>query len=249
MTDPVWTDIRNIIEAAIVNAPRSLQKRIGPSELGVECDQCLAHMLAGTPERPEAAWLPFIGTAVHSELEGVFLRHEFTRADLNMPGRWFPEHRVSVGAVAGVEITGSTDLYDTQTGTVIDFKCVGTTTLRSAKAHGASLQYSRQAQLYGKGWQDEGYAVNTVMILYLPRNSLTLAESYPWVAPYDRSVALDTLERADGMAKAIEIHGLDQVLAGMPEHTFTGFSCKRFAATSAAATPNLNTDAPFGALV
>lgn len=243
MTDQVWTDIRGIVEAAIINAPRSLQTRIGPSELGNPCDRCLAHKLAGTPERPEAAWLPFIGTAVHTELECIFLRHEITRADLGMSGRWFPEHRVTVGTVGGVEISGSTDLFDTETGTVIDFKCVGDTTIKKAKAHGASLVYSRQAQLYAKGWADDGYDVNTTTILYLPRNSLSLSSTYVWSAPYDRQVAIDTLARADTIAAAITTLGLDQVLAGMPEHTFEEFSCKRFA------TPTVNNDAPFGALV
>jgi len=243
MTEQVWADARHVIEAAMLNAPRTLQTRIGPSELGNPCDRCLTHKLAGTPERPEAAWLPQIGTAVHEWLEGVFLRHEFTRTDLGMPGRWLPEHRVTVGTVGGVEISGSTDLFDTQTGTVIDFKVVGATTLKKAKAHGASLIYTRQAMLYGKGWQDDGYTVNTVMILFLPRNSVSLSDTYPWSAPYDRQVALDTLARADDIADAIDDRGFEQVLAGMPEHTFDEFSCKRFA------TPNLNTDAPFGALV
>jgi len=246
MTDLVWTDVRNIIEASIINAPRSLQTRIGPSELGNPCDRCLAHKLAGTPERPEAAWLPFIGTAVHEKFEGIFLGHEFTRADLGMPGRWLPEHRVTVGTVNGIEITGNTDLFDTQTGTVIDFKCVGTTTIKKAKAHGASLVYSRQAQLYAKGWADDGYTVNTTTILYLPRNSVSLADTYVWSAPYDRQIALDAIGRANLIAVAIAANGLEAVLAGMAEHTFEEFSCKRFA------TPivnNTTSSAPFGALV
>jgi hypothetical protein len=243
MSDPLWTDLRGIIEASMLNAPRSLQKRIGPSELGNPCTACLAHKLAGTPERPEAAWLPQIGTACHEWLEGVFLRHEFTRADLSLQGRFLPEHEVTVGVVGGVSITGSTDLFDTHTGTVVDWKVVGTSTINKAKAHGASLTYQRQAHLYGKGWTADGYTVNTVMIVFLPRNAISLADTYVWSAPYDPQVALDTLERADGLAKAIAIHGLTTVLAGLPEHTFDEFSCKRFAS------PTINADAPFGALV
>ena len=238
----VPTQLRTIIEAAMVNAPRSLQKRIGPSELGIECGRCLAHKLAGTPERPEAAWLPQIGTAVHEWLEGVFLRHEFTRADLGMPGRYLPENRVTVGAINGMDISGSTDVLDIASGTVIDWKIVGTTTLRTTKAHGASLQYQRQAMLYGKGWEDAGYTVKSVLIYFLPRNSVSLADAVPWQAPYNRAVAVDTLAHADSLIKAIATQGLDAVLAGMPEHTFTGFTCKKYA------TPNLNNAAPFGAL-
>ena len=238
----VPTQLRTIIEAAMVNAPRSLQKRIGPSELGIECGRCLAHKLAGTPERPEAAWLPQIGTAVHEWLEGVFLRHELTRANLGMPGRYLPENRITVGVINGMDISGSIDVLDIASGTVVDWKIVGTTTLKSAKAHGASLQYQRQAHLYGKGWEDAGYTVKSVLIYFLPRNSISLSDAVPWQAPYDRQVALDTIARADNLARSIAAQGLDAVLAGLPEHTFEGFSCKKFA------TPNTNTAAPFGAL-
>jgi hypothetical protein len=242
--DPVLVpaQLRTIIEAAMVNAPRSLQKRIGPSELGIECGRCLAHKLAGTPERPEAAWLPQIGTAVHEWLEGVFLRHELTRADLGIPGRYLPENKITVGNVGHQSISGSTDVFDVASGTVVDWKIVGTTTLRTTKARGASLQYQRQAHTYGKGWEDAGYTVKSVLIYFLPRNAMTLADAVPWQAPYDRQIALDTIARADDMADDIDDRGLDAVLASLPEHTFEGFSCKKFA------TPNTNTDAPFGAL-
>jgi len=246
MTEQVWADARHVIEAAMLNAPRTLQTRIGPSEIGNPCDRCLAHKLAGTPERPEAAWLPQIGTAVHGWLESVFLNHETTRVALGMPGRWLSEHRVTVGIIGGVEISGSTDLFDTDTGTVIDFKVVGATTIKKAKAYGASLVYSRQAQLYAKGWADDGYTVNTTTILYLPRNSVSLADTYVWSAPYDRQIALDAIGRANLIAVAIAANGLEAVLAGMAEHTFEEFSCKRFA------TPivnNTTSSAPFGALV
>jgi len=245
MTDPVWADARRIIEAAMTNAPRSLQVRIGPSELGIECDRCLAHKLAGTPEKRDAAWLPFIGTAVHAELESIFLRQEYTRADLGLPTRWLPEHRVTVGTVGGVEITGSTDLFDSETGTVMDWKVVGATTIKKAKAHGASLVYSRQAQLYAKGWADDGYQVNTTMILFLPRNSVSLADAYIWSAPYDRSIAEGVLARADGIAKDIALAGLQNVLDNLDPHTGEGFSCARMPDYTR---PIPTSSTPFGAL-
>lgn len=237
----VWPQVRHILEAAMMNTPRSLQKQIGPSELGVECDQCLANMLAGTPKHPEAAWLPQIGTAVHAWAEMVMLAHEFTRADLGMGSRYLPETRVTVGNVNGIPITGSIDLFDIASGTVIDYKIVGTTTLKKSKAHGASVQYQRQGMLYAKGMEDAGYTVTSVAILFLPRNSISLSEAYPWQAPYNRQTALDTLEHADSIAKAIAALGLDQTLAAMPGHTFEGFSCKKFATP-----PTTTNGAPFG---
>lgn len=118
----VHADLLDVVEAAMLHQPRTLQTRIGPSEIGMDCVRCLAHKLAGTPERPEAAWLPYLGTAVHEELSTVFIRHEHTRQDLGLPPRFLSEHRVTVGTIGGQEITGSTDLFDIHTGTIVDFK-------------------------------------------------------------------------------------------------------------------------------
>jgi hypothetical protein len=246
--DPKHTahELRTIIEAAIEHQPRSLQLAIGPSELGNECERCLAHKLAGTPESRDAAWLPFIGTAVHEQLEQIILAHENTRASLGMPGRFLTENRVTVGQVGGVAITGSTDLFDTHTGTVIDWKCVGTTTLRKAKGSGASTVYRRQAHLYGKGWQDAGYTVNTVLIYFLPRNAVSLADGCPWAEPYDRADAEATLQRADNLAKAVGALGLEQVLAGLPPHHGDGFSCRRMPDYAPQVASSLDPSNPFG---
>jgi hypothetical protein len=236
-------ELRTILEAAMTNHPRTLQTRIGPSELGNPCDRCLAHKLGGTPDRPEAAWLPQIGTAVHEWAEMVILRHEFTRAALGMPPRFLPEHKVTVGQIRGQDITGHSDVFDTHTGTVIDWKVVGTTTLRQAKAHGPSLGYSRQAQLYGKGWEDAGHQVTTVCIYYLPRNSVSLSDGYAWTAPYDRHDAERTLARANALAARIHIQGLLPVLDTLPPHTGQEFTCKRAPDYRA---PTTNPSDPFG---
>ena len=73
MEEPrLWPEIRQLIEADIQNAPRELQREIGPSELGTDCVHCLAAKLAGWPERRSPGWLPFIGTCVHEHFEQMF---------------------------------------------------------------------------------------------------------------------------------------------------------------------------------
>lgn len=48
MEEPrLWPEIRQLIEADIANAPRELQREIGPSELGTDCVHCLAAKLVG----------------------------------------------------------------------------------------------------------------------------------------------------------------------------------------------------------
>jgi hypothetical protein len=227
----------------MVSVPRHTQKLIGPSELGNPCDRCLAHRLGGTPQRPQAAWLPQIGTAVHEWAEMVLLRHEAARAKLGMPGRFLLEHQVTVGQIRGEDITGCSDVFDTHTGTVVDWKVVGGTTLKQAKAHGPSPGYQRQAHLYGKGWQDAGFHVTTVCVYYLPRNAVSLSESYAWMDPYSRQVAEVTLLRADLLAARIAAEGMLPVLEQLPPHTGQEFTCKR---APDYRTPTTNPSDPFG---
>lgn len=224
----VAADIRRVVEAAMVNAPRSLQKTIGPSELGMTCIRCLTHKLAGTEPRREAAWLPFIGTAVHEKLESIFEAQEATRADLGLPRRYYSEQRVTVGSINGIPVTGSTDLFDTATGTVVDFKIVGTTTLRKVKAAGASAQYRTQASLYGLGWQAAGHDVHQVLVYFLPRNSVTLADGIAWSAPFDPAPGRAALARATTILQLIAAAGLDVALDAAGPHTDDGFTCRGF---------------------
>ena len=149
------------IEEAITNHPRSLQKTIGPSEIGTECDHCLGAKLAEWNQiREGGAWLPTVGTAVHSWLADTFVAaNEAWRQDTGETGtRWLVEHRVDVGD----DVLGSCDLYDRVTCTLIDWKIVAATTLRTAKGDGPSEQYRVQSHLYGRGWTRRGLDVDTL---------------------------------------------------------------------------------------
>lgn len=191
-------DVRTIIENAITHHPRSLQKKIGPSEIGTACDHCLAAKLAGWPQTERGiAWLPTIGTAVHAWAEEAMNEHEAARNANHTTGRrWLTEQRTMVGHIGGQEIWGSTDLVDLVTGTVIDYKIVGANTLKSAKA-GPSPVYQVQADLYAKGWNDAGIRIDHVAIAYLPRNAVSLDSAIWWTAPHDRTRAETALVRAN----------------------------------------------------
>lgn len=222
--DTTWREYRTLIEDALTNQPRTLQTRIGPSELGNPCDRCLILKLGGTEETRDVAWLPFVGTAVHGELEGIFAQ---ANAGLESV-RWLVESQVSVGTVGGVDITGHADLFDLATGEVTDWKIVGKSTLTKVKANGPTPTYRQQAHLYGRGFTRRGLQVNRVRIAFLPRNEPSLAGAHIWSEPYDESIALAALARADMFATAIAMLGLDTVLAQAPPHVGTEFSCARF---------------------
>lgn len=193
---------------AIMNSPRSLQINPGPSEIGTPCTRLLGYKLLGIPERPRVpAWKAFVGTGGHLALEDVFDRYNLANAQyLDGQERFYIETRVNVGEVNGIAITGSCDLYDRVTGTVVDHKFPGPSMLEGYRRKGPGPQYRKQAHLYGRGWQRAGLPVTRVMIAFLPRHG-ELADAYIWSEPYDEQVALDALQRLEGVDIAVKALG------------------------------------------
>ena len=223
---PSLQEARTLIEHSILNQPRSLQKRVGPSELGTPCEHCLAAKLAGWEKtETDVPWLPFIGTAVHAALEEMFIQYEAVNNAINTTGkRYLTEHRSVVGVVDGVEITGSVDLVDLAAGITIDWKCVGITTLREAKK-GPSDVYRGQAHLYAKGLIAAGFDIRHVAIAYLPRNAISLADAVWWTEPYNPEIPAEILARANRLAvnvramESISIQARDDYIKSLPRHT------------------------------
>lgn len=207
----------SLIRTAITEHPRSQQKLIGPSELGHPCARRIGYKLLGHPEREgEPNWKATVGTALHSWLEGVLDGANIDYEQRTKAGeeRFYTEQRVTVGQVNGVDIDGSCDVYDRATATVIDWKSVGPTQLTKYKRFGPGAQYRAQAHLYGRGWQAQGLPVDTVMIVFLPRNG-ELAETYVWHEYYDEQIALNALQRASGIALGVQALGA-KVLEQLP---------------------------------
>lgn len=211
--DLAWAEYRKTIEDAILAIPRSQQVRIGPSEVGNPCDLCLGRKLAGVPELPgPAAWIPTVGTAVHAWLEETFvvLNRDHPAGHI----RYLLEQTVSVGEIDGTEITGHCDMYDRLNAIVVDWKTVGPHRLKAYRAHGPGPTYRAQAHLYARGWTRRGLPVDHVAIAFLPRNE-ELHRAWFWSEPYDESIALDALARADALAKAIRHAGAGAVLPSL----------------------------------
>lgn len=214
-TSAIRAKIDAILEAAMIGEPRSQQTVIGPSEIGSACEHCLAAKLAGWEQLPEAAWLPWLGTALHAYLANVF----------EPIAGWLPETRVSVGWIGSQEITGTSDLFSLEDNAVIDWKLVGATTLKKAKG-GPSAQYKAQAHCYGLGFFRAGYDVETVSIYYLPRNAVSLRDGVWWDEPFDPMIALRALRRAEVLVDRIAREG-DGFITDLPRDKDC-WDCKRF---------------------
>jgi len=228
----VMDEYVDVIARTIANHPRSKQVRIGPSEVGQACARRLGYKLAGFPEREQPPnWKATIGTAVHSWLEDAFGQDNRRCARAGGPDRWATETRVTVGATATLgKISGSCDLYDRVTGTVLDHKIVGPSQLKHYRASGPSAQYRTQAHLYGRGLHLLGLPVETVAICFLPRNG-DISEAYLWHESWDEQVALDGLDRLEGIAVAINFAGT-AALAALPTAPVWCRNCPFFKAGS-----------------
>lgn len=191
------TAIQKTIHDSITQAPRSLQAAIGPSEIGNACVHCLAARLAGWPKTGDAAWLPWIGTAVHTQLENTFMA-------ARPAGRWRAETRVTVGHIDGRPVTGSNDLVDLHQMVTVDWKIVGASTLTKARAGQVSNTYLVQQMLYARGWHNQGVPIEHVLIAFLPRNAVSLSSAVWWAHPYDEQIATGALDRATAIARALK---------------------------------------------
>ena len=208
MTDPeeIKKLLLHVINDKIHNAPRSQQKRIGPSEVGHPCERWMVYKLSDTPAPTGVAkdkWLATIGTFVHAGLAEWF--EEFnTTVGVEVFG---VEQRVEVGSIRegdGHDLDGSCDLY--VNGVVVDWKIVGKTTLDSARRKGASRKYRVQAHSYARGWKNAGKPVTHVAVFFLPRNA-PLSQAVWWCEEYDEQIAVEGLARVVRIKTLVHEHG------------------------------------------
>lgn len=187
--DPLTSTLVDRIRGAAAAAPRSQQRRIGPSEVDPPCDLRLAYRLMDWPVVSAGGdpWASTVGTAVHAWLADAF--EMWNKAE---PGRWLVEQRVTVAP----GLSGSCDLYDTATNTVIDHKVVGATAMKKYRKSGPRPQYVSQAHLYGLGWENAGRTPERVALAFYARSG-NLGDTWVWSAPYDRAHAERALRRLD----------------------------------------------------
>lgn len=196
--NPLRAGIINRINEYGANRPRQLQKAVGCSSLGTDCDRKLGYQVLGLngARKSKPGWAATIGTAIHTYLETVFASDD----------NYLTEQPVTVTHKT-LKVPGTVDLYVKDQCAVIDFKLVGETTLRKAKAGQLSRQYAVQVQLYGLGLQQAGHKVKTVGVLFLPRNK-ELDDAHLVTMPFDPKIATMALDRFKLISDAVNRNGV-----------------------------------------
>lgn len=205
---PLDETIRRIVRTASDGSARSQQRRIGPSEIGQECDRFIGYKLmsADPTNTGRDAWLANLGTAMHAWLEAAF-----TADNAATLGRWLIEERVWLNG----SLSGSCDLFDTWTGTVIDHKLLGTTSQKKIRKDGPPPKYRVQLHLYGYGHARAGRDVRTVALACYPRNDSLTGEFggnklLIWSEPYDEQIAVDALTRIASITETAAVLDVEQ---------------------------------------
>ena len=206
---PDETGLRSEIIHAIrdfaTNAPRNLQRAVGPSEVGTPCARQLAYKMSPAVERSRDLhdpWPSIIGTATHAWLADCFTHANNLARQTGATPPWHLERRVDVG----FGLRGSCDCFHEPTGVVLDWKVLGETQYRKYTTEGPSPTYRTQAHCYGLGYLRLGYQVRTVGIGFFGR-SKRLSDLHIWSEPFDIEVALQALKRMGQVQELIQ-HGV-----------------------------------------
>lgn len=190
--------LKRLILADLERQPRSLQKEIGPSEVGHPCPRWLGYRLAGVDKVLHVPpWRQNVGTQVHKWLDELISAEE----------DWLPSLRVPVGQITpGRVIWGTMDAYHIPSATVVDFKIPGPNQMRIHRSGNEAEQYEVQVQCYGAGAVALGLQVEEVMIIRLP-SAGELAATSVYVAPFNPGVASAALARVGTVAHLVEVAG------------------------------------------
>lgn len=195
-------ELRGVIVRQASQAPRSLQARLGPSEVGVACHRQVVGKLAGAQRTNHVSdlWPSVVATAVHAWLANAFEDENGREGIL----RWLTE--TAVTPYPG--LSGHADLYDALECAVVDHKVLGQTSLNKVKRpEGPSRKYQIQLILYGAGFRALGLPVKRVVLAAYPGTAATLDGMYVWDHPCTPEDELLIREVMDTTALRQEIAG------------------------------------------
>lgn len=183
--------VRELILRSELRRPRTLQRHIGPSQVGEKCDRQLAMTMMGADpvafSDPLKAW---VGTGVHLSMQNAVEEENASR-------RYLTEHPVTYRG-----ISGSVDFFDRLTGAMADWKSKELAKIRAAVKASTDEGYAIQQQVYAAGLQEQGERVNSIHLVYIPVNG-KLDDIYDDYIEVDRSVADAAIDRLEALENRV----------------------------------------------
>lgn len=224
--DELREQVAGIIDWHARNSPRSLQTALGPSEIGHPCSRKIGYHIIDAPKiNPGFDVLPSeIGTAYHERMANHLLAENIRLGR----ERYLVETRVTVweAGEGGIgNLTGSADCYDTDVQRVIDWKILGNSSMKKTSTNGPIVSYKKQLQMYGKGFEREGYPVKDVALVAIPRAGTT-AGIRAYIDPYDPGEADRVHERWINILVLVDILGVERNPEGMYAIEAVGENCE-----------------------
>jgi hypothetical protein len=164
--------LRRVVVDYANHSPRSLQKELGPSEIGTLCDRQVVGKLAGIERTNHIVdpWASIVGTALHAWFAQAFdwdnRYHNYVR--------WLTEFRVHPHP----DHPGTGDLYDFTEEAVVDHKNLGDTPMKHLRNHGPVRRYFVQKLAYAKGFRLMGLPVRRTVLVAWPRTKSSLDTTF-----------------------------------------------------------------------
>lgn len=233
---------------ATMNTERSKKQTIGVSEIGTECDRCLARKLSTLYVKPfDPSWKAQVGTFIHGGLEDHFgskygmwdleARKYVTANNAPTDENWayHMERNLVIHDFGHFVLDGSCDLFiqGATFGIVDDWKTQGAKKLLLTAAGKVSQTYKIQMMTYGLGYELLGFNVTHVVLYALPRDG-ELEDAKPVLMRYDKQIAIDRLAKVQSMIEAAEIIGWEALIAAQSKAGHC-FDCPVYEALEAGA--------------
>jgi len=202
-TSELTTRVQAIIRNRAAGSARTMQKAIGPSQIGVECDRQIAYQVLDMPTARNGIdpWASIVGTATHAWLADAFAAENERLGQL----RYLIETPVKLTSGYG----GTADLFDLWENEVIDHKILGTDSMRKIKSGNIPQKYRIQLQLYGYAFKLVGMPVDRVSIVAYPRSGF-LDGIVTWSVPYNEALAVSAMDRLSRIVAAAVQLKLDE---------------------------------------
>lgn len=214
-------EIRDVVFRYAARMPRSMQRHLGPSELGHQCDRQLVGKMAGVnlgngnSSQLHDPWASYVGTAIHASMDDAF-KWDAAEPDpdkLDMengknPGRWEPERRVTPDPESDSPHPGTADLYDHRYKAVVDWKCQSEGVRDKLKRNGPPPHYWYQMLLYSLGYMNEGFPVERMILVSLPRTKSSMDDIYCYehvITQADLDATQDILRKTEAREQLAQI--------------------------------------------